>query len=491
MKFIAVLLCVCVFSFSSGCTDRHTLSDTPSDIAETSDTSPIVTDIKPLTLAYSGSDTLNPYTAETSVNLNLCSLLYEGLTCFDETLTPGLKLAASVEQTSDTALTVTLNQGVKFSDNTVVTPDDIIKSFSLAKSSDNFKALLSNVKSVKAKDDKSVVFELASPDINALACLSFPVIKPGKKQPPAGTGPYVFEEGENPCLKTNPHNAARPKIDKIMLFDSPDKDAMLYSLENGSVSYFYSDLSDGSIPRTSSASIKVPLNSLVFVGINSKRAALSDAHVRSALSIALNRNNICSSAFAGRARPAVAPFNPSWKAAQQINGFKTDENVSDAVAQLKQSGYNKLSLELLTVDENSFRLATAEMLVGQLARAGIELKVKKLPFSEYIKSVKAGNFELYLGEIRLAADMSLRPFFAKGGSASHGIKNGGDTSKAYFEYLSGQISIQDFTDFFISDVPFIPLCWRDGMAAYNRMLTGVKPIAFDIYNGIRDWNYTK
>ncbi len=490
MKRIIVFVLIICLTAVSGCFRGGDIPDSSAVEPSSATQIPDSNETQPFTLAYDSSDTLNPYTAETFVNLELCSLIYDGLTKFDNTLKAKPMIASKIKAPSKTTLVAQLNKNIRFSDGSAVTVKDVIASFSLAKNSTNYKVLLSNIKSAKADNDENIVFELASPDINAQSCLSFPIIKQGKNNiQPVGTGLYVFASGDTPHLKANTHREPKPNIDKIGLLDCPDSDAMHYALESGKISYFFSDLANGNIPRTSNASIKVQLNSLVFIGINSKHSALAKAEVREALSIAINRSEICSVAFAGRARPASTPFNHAWV---KLKGFKSSENITKAVAQLGQSGYNnKSALKLLVCEENGFRLATAEILVSQFERAGVSLDIEKLSFKEFLKQIKAGNFDLYLGEIRLPADMSLRHFFTKGASASYGINVNTDSADAYFKYLSDEMPIQEFTDIFIKDMPFIPLCWRDGMAAYNRRLTGVTPTAFNIFYGFEKWVFTK
>ena len=93
--------------------------------------------------------------------------------------------------------------------------------------------------------------------------------------------------------------------------------------------------------------------------------------------------------------------------------------IDTAVAELSEAGYNKgnspkkLSLELLVGKENSFRVAAAGLLKNQLARAGVEIKITELPHTELIKRLKSGKFDLYIGEIRLPANMGLKPVHAR------------------------------------------------------------------------------
>ena len=300
-----------------------------------------------------------------------------------------------------------------------------------------------------------------------------------------------------PVLNANSRNAAKAGIKTIRLLDITHGEAMLYALESGSISYYYTDLSGGNIPRTSNASIRVPLNSVVFIGVNSRRTALSKKEARQAISSAVDRTEISASAFAGRARPAVSPFNPSWSSAVELKGFEKRGNISAAVAQLKLAGYNNkstgnktMSPELLVSNGNSFRDATAELLKEQLAKAGIKLTIVKDSFKNVVKKLKSGDFDLYIGEVLLPFNMSLAPFLTGGGNAFYGIHTQGESAEAYQGYLNGEITLQEFTDIFKADVPYIPLCWRDGMAAYSRALSGVSPTAFDLFYGLENWVYS-
>lgn len=64
---------------------------------------------------------------------------------------------------------------------------------------------------------------------------------------------------------------------------------MIRGLETGVVSYYFDDLSNGEIPRISSASANIPLPNLVFLGFNSEREAVSDPAVRRAVDAAVSR----------------------------------------------------------------------------------------------------------------------------------------------------------------------------------------------------------
>ena len=104
----------------------------------------------------------------------------------------------------------------------------------------------------------------------------------------------------------------------------------------------------------------------------------------------------------------------------------------------------------------------------------------------YRTALTEGEYELYLGEYRFGADMSLRSLLL-GGDTSYGVAKDSPAKAAYLAYLGGESALQDFLDTFGMDLPFIPLCYRGGVAAYDRRLTAVTPTGYDPYHGIAAW----
>lgn len=497
----AALLALCAAASLSGCATlpkKTARPDEPSSASPPVSSAPAKEEI--FSLSYSSEDTLNPYAAKSRVNLDLASLLYEGLTVLDDAFMPQMSVAASVTQTDPTHWTALLRSDAVYADGSKVTAADVAASFALAKASANYKESVSNIQSAAASEE-SVVFTLASPDPHTAACLTFPILKSGTvtnepARAPVGGGRYVYTPGEPAVLKANPKCGKTMSIPTIRLQHLPNLDAMAHALDNGTIRFFFSDLSDGEVPRSSGAGLQVSLPYLVFLGVNRGRSALSAAPVRQALSKALDRTALCETAYSGRAEAAGTPFHPLWKPAVEIRGFSTGENLSEAVAQLGAAGYNtkseggaekRLSLELLYSTGNSFRTAAAEQIKQQLETAGVSVNLTPLAFSEYEARLRGGKFDLYLGEIRLTGNMSLRALLTSGGAAAFGGMASGAAADAYRAYLAGEVTAEQFTGTFVEDVPYIPLCWRKGAAAYSRNMTQVTPTAFDVYYGLEHW----
>ncbi len=491
-RWLAAVLAGVLMLGACGCATipKNAASGSPAPTASDDTPAPTVT-LHPFTLAYNSRDSLDPYTSSGRVNHALTTLLYEGLTALDASMQPQPQLASSVK-TEGTRLTATLRADAVFSDGSAVKAEDVTASFGRAKADETYQELLKNVASVKAEGN-TLVFTLSAPDPYAAACLSFPVVRTQGKTT-LGSGRYVFGSTPSTRLTANPHAKNADQLPEILLSDITDEDAMLHGLENGTLSYYFSELSDGSALRTGNATANVAMNELVFLGVNSKKTALADERVRQALAQAVDRADLASMAFSGCARAATAPFHPLFLGEKAANVFPETENTDKAVALLREAGYNSdkgkaktLNLTLLVNEENAFRAAAAEHVQAQLKAAGVTVTVKSAAFSEYQSLLKKGDFDLYLGDVRLSANMSLTPFFS--GDASYGVHKGA-AADAYTAFVGGEGTLDAFLAAFAADAPYIPLCWRDGAAAYDRAIPHVMPAPYDIYADIENWGVT-
>ncbi len=490
---LAVLLALCL----TGCNDlpetTDPIPDTEGTVAENESSGDTAAN-RQMALAYSHDDTLNPFSATTEVNCQLTGLLYEGLTAIGEDFAPTLALASKVEKTDDTHLTATLRKGAVFSDGSAVTPEDVTTSFKEAKKSQRYRKLLQNVSSATIKDGK-IVFAVSS-TVNAKACLIFPVVKAStltdkEGEAPLGTGPYVIKSTKTGHqLKKNPQYTAGLPYATVALQHLPNRPARQHGLSSGEITYCYDDLSEGDVPRLSGASRSVEMNSLVFLGVNGAKGELKKAQVRKALSLLLDRGATITTAYTGWAKASAYPFHPDWKQMKSKTGtIITDVDTALSLldeADCKPYGGKRLELELIYSTHRTDRAKVADTIRTQLEVGGVAVTLVPLEEEEYLKRLKSGKYDLYVGEIYLTADHSLRPLLA-GGDASYGISKSGDTAKAYGKYLSGDSTLAEFLEVFAEDMPYIPLCWRNGVAAYDRRLTAVTPTGYDPYAGFAGW----
>ncbi len=499
-----------------------------------SDTTPTgngdaVTAPETLCLAYNREDTLDPFSAATQLNVCLSPLLYEPLLRPGADFSPTLVLAQSAEQTDSTRIAVTLRANAVFSDGSAVTGDDVVYSFNKAKASENYRVALSNVQAASAKRGV-ITFTLSSADPNGSYNLYFPIIKRSTDTGAAstaavGSGAYVFQ-ADRQTLTANPKNAAGATAQnkEIKLLSLVSKDAVLQNLENGSIHYMFNDLSDGNIPRTSAKDTAVDLPQLVYLGVNSGRAAPAAPAVRQALSAAVDRTALAASSYAGRALPATTPFHPKWRPAAGLSAFsagseagkvnellQTAQSVpttaetaatdtatttvttatttaetaaADATGVAGAASVKEVPLTLLYASGNRCREALVKVLVQQLNQAGFQVTAQPAAYDDYKAQLAAGNFDLYIGEMRLTPSMNLFVFFRAGGAGAYGVNTAGEAAQSYAAYRAGEKTAAEFVADFSRDMPYIPLCYRQGMAAGHAALTYITPSAYSVYDGI-------
>lgn len=490
------LAAVCLVSLLTGCHGGSDLSTPPS--ADLSTDTPVAdtgTGLQSMALAYSKEDTLNPFATKTEANLQLATLLYDSLTVLDDAFQPVNSLAAKVERKDATHLVVTLKKNAKFSNGKKVSPGDVVASFRQAKASANYKVLLSNVTAAVADNNKkTVTFALTAADPGAEACLSFPVIKEStltseKGKAPIGGGLYKLESDEDGARLTyNKYSGLQTGFNTVELHHLPNTDTMHYGLSSGSITYYFNDLGEGDIPRLSGAGKAVDMNALVYLGANSVRKTTGNTAVRLALSASIDRQVLTQTGYSGYGIGSASPLHPAYGPVEELKRPTPNRDLTGAVDALKEAGYEEktLELELIYPKGNQALVNTAKSVQDQCRGAGVNIKLTPLKYKEYVSRLKAGTYDLYVGEVRLAANMSLAPLLP-GGGAGYGVAKNNPAVTAYAAYLAGEKTLEEFLAAFEAELPFIPLCWRCGIASYDRRLSTVTPTGYNVYAGFGEW----
>lgn len=492
-RVVAILLVMAVLMLASCSKKPEAPTTAPSGIGVRD------TDVEQnvLKLPYSANDSLNPYYALTEVNSQLDAALFQPLYRIDSNYNEVPVLAAS-GKVKGNMITVTLVDA-KFSDSSSVTSEDVVYSFSKAHESNAYSTLVYPIKSATVVDTQTVVFEMVGNNQFGLSLLTFPIVKnvtaDDPKTVPVGSGPFIATSDktlEKSSVNTN------AKIQKIELVDISKAINEAYVLQTGDISFCFDSLHGGSYNKINAVTRSVLLNNLVYLGFNNKDKAFSDPNVRAAVACALDIEKIAQNAFRGNAVATRLPFNPNWSKSKDISAVL---NSASALSFLEKSGYNKLgydgirsdgetllNFKILVNKDNSFRVDAARMIADSLNDLGMRVSVDKVDFETYSKAVESGNFDMYIGEVKLGADMNLNAFFFDDGLCSKGIDPEGETAMAYTDLLSSNLTVEAFSGVFMRDIPFAPLCFRTGVAASLRGVN-LNVETDKWYSDIENWSY--
>ena len=149
-----------------------------------------------------------------------------------------------------------------------------------------------------------------------------------------------------------------------------------------------------------------------------------------------------------------------------------------------------LKLDILTSD-NEGKSAAALLIKQQLESIGFKVTINTEKAAAYESKIHANAFNIYIGEVKLTADMSLLPFFSMSGAATAGIdltKSPSFTS--YRGYISGKNELGRFVLDFSKELPFIPLLYRQGMICYSKSMHGdMQGYEGNWFSNIEDWYY--
>ena len=449
-----------------------------------------------LNIGCSADDSLNPYFMSTDLNTDLISLVFEPLFYIDDSFCAINGLALSYTQNGKT-LTVKLDTSAAFSDGVQFSSTDAVYSFNTAKASGNYKNELANITSAKATGADTVVFTLASGYKNAADSLTFPIVKSSsaqdKESVPIGTGLYSFNmSGEVIKLNYNPYcRKPEPNIKTINVVEIPSSSTLIHTLELGTIDAYFDDLSSGSYSRASAATSKTNLSNLVFLGMNCYSYGLSTAAFRQAIYYAINRQSIVKNSFKKYAVESYTPYHPEWHVLAE-SGYDTSSltlDYSKAQALLKKAGFaGTVNLNLVVYSGNSFKVAAAKEIQASLKNIGINVNIMELTWDNYNLALAGGGYDLYIGEIKLPTDMNMSSLFGSD-SVIYGVSSGDTSAAAYSEYLNGNISLNAFTDSFLQNMPFAPICFRSGVLIYSNAITpAADSDVNNVYKNIYEWN---
>ncbi len=499
---LALVLGLCLALF--GCDTPLPETSSQPDSSQTVEDTP-ETVAKPFVLPYTANDTINPYSAQTKNNQELTTLLYDSLIRLDSTMQVEYWLAESIEL-NGTSCIIDLRNAL-FSDGSAVTAEDVTFSIQTAREETigRYAGRLENIVSQSAASATRVSITLRYADPYFIHLLDFPIFKRGtesntnednKALPPVGSGRYTYHaEGQNCWLEANSlWQGGSVGIGRIELKNLPDEEAVQYSLQTDGISAYYTNLSDNKFPQMSGGNVSVPLFNLVYLGMNTLSGPLRDASLRQILNGAVDRNKICKDVFYGSAQPAKGPVPSCF---DQVEGLQTapiEKNTAQVVAQLNELGYNTrnsegyltkegkhLSLRLVYNADQPSRGAAASLITSEFKEIGVEITPVGLGYSDYLKAVGGGSFDLYLAEMKLPNNLDLGSLVQVDAVAPTGSL----CRTAAEDYRKGAVSLTVVLSAFSEEMPLIPLCHRTGLLSFSSHLQGTPTPGFsDIYAGL-------
>ncbi len=353
------------------------------------------------------------------VDRNIESLVYPRLFVLTENgeLAPQL-----VEEYSDLnngrEYQITLREGLTWDDGEQITIDDVIYTVQTIQNPD-FKSPLLNAfrgVSIERLSDYSMKFTLNSSYSPFLSSLTFGILPEhiwsgydaqafalaSENLEPIGAGPFTYQSFQKnqtgnissyTLVANDDYWGEQPMISQITYVFYADEAQMAQDFERGRINAMSQIKTDTSnldnLEDVTVSELKTPQYFGIF--FNTKAPIFEDKGIRTAISRAVNREQIVTEILAGRATPvtgALTPFNNFYS--EQSVGYDFDEaqrlldeaNWKDADGDgIREKDNRRAEFTLLVADGNRAQEITT-LLQEQLRGVGIQMNVQIISFGE-------------------------------------------------------------------------------------------------------------
>ncbi|MCQ2442720.1 MAG: ABC transporter substrate-binding protein [Oscillospiraceae bacterium] len=410
-----------------------------------------------------------------------------------------------------TTVTLTVRKDVAFSDGSGLHADDVAYSLEQAAASESiYHSRLAHISKISTSGRQTVTFTMDVGQSDVAALLSVPIVKSGTGGElfPIGTGPYVpqikkgtfqkltanktwwrqgqeevvlsetDEEGEE--LVSITKKIERP-VKKIKVSTYEDSDDLIFGFGSSQVTALNMDFTGTEalyFPGDFSVT-DYPTSTLIYLGCNTKKGTVcSDESLRSTLYRCLDRTILADRMMARHAIASALPVSPKSRWYNEELAEKWSYDVDVAKKLCKKLG-DVGTIRLMVNTESAFKTALAEEIKKELETAGFHVEVEQLNWKSFKKALKKGNYDLYLGEVKLDSTFDLSRLVLEGGSmnyAGYSDQKLTDALKAFSaaedkkkEVNGKKVNLKaeaakTYFKLLYQKAPIIPVCFKNGSA---------------------------
>ena len=348
--------------------------------------------------------------------------IYDTLTRFDENGELQPWLAESWEMVDETHWQFNLRQGVKFSDGSDFTANDVLFTLQHAKEGNlpNAHYNMINIDECSVVDDYTIIIGLDYPCVTLPNHMANGQCVIGSKAAyeefggdylngaAVGTGAYKlveYTQGDMIKLTANEYywNAeeGKPFVKDIEMRVIPSTDAAsteaktgTYDIVIGTNGREYENID--STPGMSM--VMSPTAKTVYLLLNTKQAPMDNVQVREAFARAINVQATVQLAYGSTGSPATAFITPGIlgsNAETYKTYFGEGGDAEAAKALLTEAGYpDGVELEITVASQDTQHCDMAEAIQVQLEDAGIKLNIKKMEYAPMHAYLSAGRHQM-------------------------------------------------------------------------------------------------
>ena len=325
-------------------------------------------------------------------------LIQSTLTVTNPDLTIGYDLATDMRVSEDgLAWTVTIREGVKFTDGNALTASDVAFTYNAARdgSSVNDFTMLNRA---EATDDTTVIFHMNRPfSIWPYTMATLGIVPEDSYDPetygsnPVGSGRYLLKQwdrGQQVILEANPdYYGEKPKMERVNILFM-EEDAAFLAVQAGQADLAYTSVpySDQTVDGYSLLSVRTVDNRGINLPVTMSSPTM-ELPVRQAINMGIDRQRMIDNVLDGYGTPAYSVcdglpwYSPVNEVAYDPEGARAllDEwgwPVGPDGIRVRGTSEMELSLTIYYAAGDSVRQGLAAELANQLKELGIEADIK-------------------------------------------------------------------------------------------------------------------
>ena len=356
-------------------------------------------------------DSLDPHKAVAAGTDEVLFNVFEGLVkpSADGTLVPAVAKDYTIAP-DGMSYTFPLRENVKFHNGKVVTADDVVYSIKrcagLLDDPDPevvVESALSVISAVEKVGEDTVVIRLSEPNtelLGFLTCFIIPEDYTEQESAPVGTGPFQFVS-YTPLTsfvveRFEDYYGEKPYLEKVTFKICASNDAAFMELLAGSIDIFPYLTDEQASQLPDDYNLEVGASNLVqAMFLNNKFEPFTDIRVRQALCYAVDKEELLNIVSGGRGHIIGSNMFPNF-------GVYYDETLENyysyqpekAKELLADAGYNEnnpLSFVLKVPSNYDFHVATAQVLVEQYRKLGVNAEIQLIEWSAWLSDVYKGR----------------------------------------------------------------------------------------------------
>jgi peptide/nickel transport system substrate-binding protein len=333
---------------------------------------------------------------------------FEPLMSFSDKFVPEYANGIAKDVTAKAAdnYTITLKDGVKFSNGNPVTADDMVYSFTrmvdptLKVYGGSVMRTVLDVSGISKVDDRTVELKLKQGVSNfkevlcAYTCAMVPkdyARFDGDASKQVGTGPYMlkeFEIGKKSVHVKNPYywDTGKPHFDSVEITDFADGDALIAALLADQIDVA-ADISSSAVETVKGTSGYKVLNSAgggwLTISMAVDQDPFTDVRVRQAMRLIVDRDAMVEQVLSGYGRVANDLYSPLDAAYQGDTLPQRKQDLETAKKLLADAGKSGMTIDLFAPNDTAGLPEMIQLFADQAKGAGITVNAQVIDGGTY------------------------------------------------------------------------------------------------------------